>query len=222
MGRKIGLLSTLILGAALGIGGASRAATDTTSGFLKSCETDAKSCGDYISSVFILSAFDPAKRDAVCLPKDFVVADVTAAIVSWLASHPEVADEPPSAPIWRAYLELYPNTQACRDTYANSDPFPALTGDFLAYCRAEPSGAEGTCYDEIIRVGILLDLEEPGAVCPPDADPADKDAFRAVLRARFPAIMGWLTAREDLAAQPRRASIASAYKALFPPPCPSR
>ncbi len=162
---------------------------------------------------------DKAKRDKSCLPKDYKTAEVVKAITAWLAEHPEHGEAPASESIEKAFEARYPNTQACKDTYARVDPFPATTQDFLAYCANEPKAAKETCYGEIIGVGLALDLDDPSAVCPVGADPKDKKAFRDALRARDAAIRKWLSANGELGPQPRAAGIKAAYAALYAPPC---
>ena len=196
------------------------AGSDTTKEFLATCEADAKGCSDVVLGVHLFSLMDKAKRDRSCLPKDYNSADVVKAIRVWLSEHPELADAPSMESIQKAYEAQYPDTQACRDTYARVDPFPSTTQAFLAYCANEPKEAKESCYDEIIGVGIRIQLDEPQAVCPVDADPKDASAFHVALVARDTAIRKWIADHTEFGPQPRRAGIEAAYRGLYAPPCP--
>lgn len=217
MTRVLTLVSLTLALAALAL--ASPTSADTTKEFLASCKVNPKSCSDYVLTVKVLAIMDKTKRDLTCLPKGYKTAEVVKTILDWLSDRSELADESAGAAIEKAFIANYPNTQACRDTYIATDPFPATTEDFLAYCADEPKDREDTCYSEIIRVGLRMRLDNPDAVCAVKADAANKQAFRDEHLARDAAIRKWLSEHKETWPQPRAAGIAAAYGALFSPPC---
>lgn len=207
---------------ALVIAASAPARAETTKEFLAKCKTDAKACQDYILAVRLISMMDKAKRDLVCLPKDYVTAEVIKTVTDWMSDHPDLSNDAPNESIEKGYQAMYPNTKACQDTYIDADPFPATTEKFLAYCAMEPKGAKETCYDEIIGVGLKLKLDDPNSFCSVNADPGDKTAYHEALEERDSAIRGWLAEHAELGAKPRWASITAAYIALYPPPCTNK
>ena len=196
------------------------AGAETTAAYLASCKNDAKACRDYMFFVNVTQIkMDKTKRDLTCLPNGWKGEEVAKTITDWLTAQPDLANEPAAAAIEKAFLVNYPATEACRETYARVDPFPALTAAFLTYCETEPAGKTDTCYDEILGVRVRLKLDEPEALCRTNADPKDKAAYRAALQAQVKAVREWLAGRADLADKPRRDAIGAAWKTLYAPPC---
>lgn len=201
---------------------ATLAYAETTSDYLEGCKTNVKACRDYMFFVSVSMKMDKAKRDLICLSKGWKAEEVSKTILDWLGSHPELAGEPAATSIEKAFLAKYAATEACRATYARPDPFPATIGQFLSYCEAEPSDKKGdTCHDEFLTVELDMRIDNPDVTCRVKADPKDKAAFRTALVARTAAVRKWLVEHKEVADRPRREGIATAYKALFSPPCAS-
>lgn len=196
------------------------AKAETTAELLKKCATDANYCKNSVGATNLMLMMDKTKRGTFCVPKNDDFSIEVSRITDWLSKQPSLSGEPSTSAIEKAYLKLYPVTKACQDTYAN--PLPATTSAFLAYCATEPKGTEWTCHGEIIGVETLLLTDEPNAICAPKADTKDARAFSAELAERDAAVRTWLKQHAELGANPRRQSIESAYKALYPPPCGSQ